>query len=467
MRPFLACLLTLLIAGPAAAQAPDPAPVPVQAVPQSAAQIQLSFAPIARATGPAVVNIFSRTVVAERRGPFTGDPLLDRMLRGPMRQRVQNSLGSGVIVSPDGLVVTNVHVVANSKQIRVVLADRREFEAKLLVADTQTDLAVLKLETEGKTMPVMPLGDSDAAEVGDLVLAIGNPFGVGQTVTSGIVSALSRSAEGINDADYFIQTDAAINPGNSGGALVDMGGRLIGINAAIYSRDGGSLGIGFAIPVNLVKTVIAAASGGQSRVTRPYLGAATQGVSADMADSLKLDMPQGVLLNDVAEVGSAGRAGLKTGDVVLRVDGHGVDSAEALRFRLATVGIGGTATLEVSRRGERLTVAMPLVGAPEVPPRQATLVEGDSPFAGATIANLSPALAEEIGYRGQPKGVVVTKVEDGSLAARIGLRPGDVLAAINRRALPSVGATMTILADPPRRWLLSVRRGAQVLTLAL
>ncbi|MGH6821603.1 MAG: trypsin-like peptidase domain-containing protein, partial [Methylocella sp.] len=246
---FLTGLLAVLLAL-------SPAAVPAKTVvPDSAAVIKLSFAPVVKTAAPAVVNVYAKRVVAQRDTGLLADPFFRRFFGndgsfGGKRERVQNSLGSGVIVDPAGLIVTNNHVIAGGTNIRVVLADKREFAAKVLLTDERTDLAVLKIDASNEALPALPLGDSDSLEVGDLVLAIGNPFGVGQTVTNGIVSALARTQVGISDYQFFIQTDAAINPGNSGGALVNMAGELVGINTAIFSRSGGSIGIGFAIPVN-------------------------------------------------------------------------------------------------------------------------------------------------------------------------------------------------------------------------
>ncbi|WP_342241987.1 trypsin-like peptidase domain-containing protein, partial [Inquilinus sp. OTU3971] len=290
-----AAAVLLLLAGPAVAE-------PV--VPTSRAEIDLSFAPLVRSAAPAVVNIYARHMVVERANPLFDDPFFQRffgddMPGGRPRQRVENSLGSGVVVGSGGLVVTNHHVIKDADQITVVLSDRTEYEAELVLSDERTDLAFLKLkDLAGRSLPALPLGDSDALEVGDLVLAIGNPFGVGQTVTMGIVSAIARTAVGISDYDFFIQTDAAVNPGNSGGALIDMKGRLVGINTAIYSRTGGSLGIGFAIPANMLRSMMRAAETGQ-KVVRPWLGADGQAVDRSLAEAYGLDRPAGVLVNGV------------------------------------------------------------------------------------------------------------------------------------------------------------------------
>ena len=301
IRFAFAAMLALLCASAVADTAPRVAP-------QSGAR--LSLAPVVKKVAPAVVNVYASRVDTMPRNPLFDDPIFRRFFGGGggEDQRVQKALGSGVIVDPSGLVVTNHHVIEGMTDVKVALADKREFEAEIVLRDPRTDLAVLRIKG-GENFPVLELGDSDALEVGDFVIAIGDPFGVGQTVTQGIVSALARTQIGINDYGFFIQTDAAINPGNSGGALVDLDGKLVGINSAIYSRSGGSMGIGFAIPVNMVKSVVAAARHGGTTVRRPWLGATLQNVSKDIADNLGLERPTGALVVEVVERGSGGRGG--------------------------------------------------------------------------------------------------------------------------------------------------------------
>jgi serine protease Do len=454
-----AASVLLLLAGPAAAE-------PV--VPTSRAEIDLSFAPLVRSAAPAVVNIYARHMVVERANPLFDDPFFQRffgddMPGGRPRQRVENSLGSGVVVGDDGLVVTNHHVIKDADQITVVLSDRTEYEAELVLSDERTDLAFLKLkDLAGRSLPSLSLGDSDALEVGDLVLAIGNPFGVGQTVTMGIVSAIARTAVGISDYDFFIQTDAAVNPGNSGGALIDMKGRLVGINTAIYSRTGGSLGIGFAIPANMLRSMMRAAETGQ-KVVRPWLGADGQAVDRSLAEAYGLDRPAGVLVNGIDPRGPAGRAGLKVGDVVTAVDGHAVDDPESLRFRLATLDLGATATLTVRRGKDTAELALPVEAPPEDPPRDQRVLGGRSPLAGATVVNVSPAVVEEMRLNNSGKGVVVTAVAARSPAARLGLQPGDVLLRLDDEAVESTEALDTALRNSRGPWRIAVQRGGQVL----
>ncbi|MCC6001378.1 MAG: trypsin-like peptidase domain-containing protein [Pararhodobacter sp.] len=295
-----------------------PGRVAAQDVPQSTAQIALSFAPVVRSASPAVVSIYARRVVEARATPFFDDPLFGQLFGdfGRRVPRVQSALGSGVIVSDDGIVVSNFHVVGRADEIRVVLSDRREFDAEVMLTDEESDLAVLRLR-EASGLPALSLADSDRLEVGDLVLAIGNPFGVGQTVSSGIVSALARSGIAVGSGrGYFIQTDAAINPGNSGGALVDMAGRLAGINTAILTRTGGSHGIGFAIPANLVAQVVAQAQAGNKRFVRPWVGLQAQAVDAGLAEALGQSLPQGVVISDLHDDSPLRAAGLQVGDVI-------------------------------------------------------------------------------------------------------------------------------------------------------
>ena len=436
--------------------------------PANKGEIQLSFAPLVKRVAPAVVNIYTRRVVRARRSPFFDDPFFRRFFGddffGRPRARTQNSLGSGVIVRPDGIVVTNHHVVDKAEEITVVLADRREFDATVVLTDERTDLAVLRIDTGGEKLPFLKLRDSDELEVGDLVLAIGNPFGVGQTVTSGIVSALARAAQGISDFSFFIQTDAAINPGNSGGALVGMDGGLVGINTAIYSRSGGSLGIGFAIPSNMVATVVASALSG-GKVVRAWLGAAGQEVTADVAASLGLKRPIGVIVSDLYPGGPAARAGLRVGDVITAVNGREVSNPRALRFRIATLSLGGRARLDVMRRGRALKLGLSLVAAPEDPPRNLTRLRGSHPLSGATVANLSPALAEELAISTMRQGVMVLQVLRGSFANRAGINRGDVVLRVNGKDIGTVAELKWAVARGSRRWAIKLRRDDKVLSM--
>ncbi|RDD61698.1 DegQ family serine endoprotease [Ferruginivarius sediminum] len=435
-------------------------------VPSSRAEIRLSFAPVVEETAPAVVNIYARRLVEERIGsPLFNDPFFQRFFGDAFdlkREREQRSLGSGVILDPGGLIVTNRHVIKGAQEIKVVLSDRREFDAEIALTDDRTDLAVLRIDPGEERLPALELGDSDALKVGDLVLAIGNPFGVGQTVTSGIVSGLARTAVGISDYSFFIQTDAAINPGNSGGALVTLDGKLAGINTAIFSKSGGSVGIGFAIPANMVRTVVKSVQAG-GRIVRPWLGMTGQTVTADLAEGLGLDRPGGAIVREIFPGGPADRAGLERGDVIRGVGGKRVEDLEALRFRVATREANGGVALKVYRpnRGE-LDTRLPLEPPPEEPPRNETTLSGRQPLAGARVANLSPALAEELDRPGAWSGVVVTRVARDSTAARFGFRPGDVLLSVNGREVARVKDAQPALNAAEGRWHIRFRRDGQV-----
>jgi Do/DeqQ family serine protease len=428
-------------------------------VPSSAAEIKLSFAPVVKRVAPAVVNVYAARVI-ENRIPMFDDPIFRRFFGSSPREQVQRSLGSGVIVDPAGLVVTNFHVIENADQVRVSLADKREFEADIVLKDQHADLAVLRLKDARERFAAIELGDSDALQVGDLVLALGNPFGVGQTVTHGIVSAVARTQVGITDYQFFIQTDAAINPGNSGGALVDLSGRLLGINTAIFSRSGGSQGIGFAIPVNMVRGVIASAQGGSAVVRRPWLGAKLQAVTQEIAESLNLRRPVGALVASVAARSPAGRAGMRTGDVVVSVDGQDIDDVNAFDYRFATKPLGGVSQIGVLRGGREVRLAVALESAPDIE-REETLIKARSPLLGAKVANLSPAVADQLRMDLDSKGVVVTDVENGSTAQSFGLQKGDIVLSLNNAKIESTQDLVRALSQPSRLWRLTIQRGGQ------
>jgi len=466
MRRIFAFGLLLLIAAtgpflPAAAETRTP--------PTSRELIHLSFAPVVKKAAPAVVNVYSRRLV-QTRSPFFDDPVFRRFFGneapfGLPRQRIQQSLGSGVIVGANGLIVTNNHVIGAAQEITVVLNDRREFAAKLLVSDERSDLAVLKIDTHGEALPVLELGDSDQLEVGDLVLAIGDPFGVGQSVSSGIVSALARTGIG-SEVSSFIQTDAAINPGNSGGALVDLDGKLVGINTAIFSQTGGSIGIGFAIPASLVRSVLQAATTG-APIRRPWLGATGQAVTAEIAANLGLTHPGGVLVNTVSPNSPAANAGLRVGDVILGIAGHDLYDPDELRFRIATLPLDKPVQLSLWRDRQRSSLAVVMNAPPETPPRQTTALASDTPLSGATIANLNPAQADELGLDTTLRGVVVTAVQENTLAERLGLQIADVVASLNRRSIDNVAQLKDMLAREPGPWTFGIRRAGQLFTVTV
>jgi len=342
-----------------------------------------------------------------------------------------------VIVHSDGVIVTNNHVVEGADSIRVVLSDRREFDASIVGVDERTDLAVLRINTQGEDLPFINFSDSDDLEVGDLVLAIGNPFGVGQTVTSGIVSALARTQVNVADVSSFIQTDAAINPGNSGGALIAMDGRLVGINTAIFSKTGGSLGIGFAVPSNMVHFVVESLLN-SGKVSRPWLGAWGQPVSNDLIEGLGLDRPVGVLVNNLWPDSAAENAGIKVGDVILSINDRDVHDPKELEYRIASLQIGGMANLSVYRDGQSINLKVALLKAPEKPARNISIIDNDSSLSGATVANVSPALAEEFNITNLSPGVIILEIIRNSPAAYYRFRPGDRILKINGETIASV-----------------------------
>ncbi len=429
-----------------------------------------SYAPLVKKAAPAVVNIYTKRTVHASASPFLADPFFNRFFGdmlppGMTEDRVQRSLGSGVLVTGDGTVITNHHVIKGAEEVTVVLSDRREFEARVLGSDERTDLAVLKVEApQGEILPTLPLGDSDSLEVGDIVIAIGNPFGVGQTVTSGIVSALARTNIGGSDYRSFIQTDAAINPGNSGGALIDLDGQLVGVNSAIYSQSGGSVGIGFAIPSALVKTVLAGITQ-SGKVVHPWLGVSVQPITAELAHALELPRPAGVLINGLVADGPAAMAGVRSGDILLALNGREVADPESLRFRLATLVPGDKVALTLRRNQEEKILSAQVMAPPEKPARDTSTLSGSHPLAGATVANLNPALAEEIGAGSEASGVVILSIQRGSTAHRLRWRVGDILLRINDRPVARVSELKELLEAAPRRWWVTFRRGGEVLDL--
>ena len=455
-------LATTAVTGAASVTAQEKMPPP------SRDAAQFSFAPIVRKVTPAVVNVYVRSRVQTFDSPFANDPLFGRLFGdrfGQPSERVLSSLGSGVIVSAEGLVVTNTHVIRGrgETEVRIALADKREFDAKVIAQDDKSDIAVLKIEGGEGPFPYLEFEDSDSLEVGDLVLAIGNPFGVGQTVTSGIVSALSRSEIGRSDNQVFIQTDAAINPGNSGGALVDMKGRLVGINTMIYSRSGGSVGIGFAIPSNLVRIYAESAAAGR-KVERPWLGARLEAVSREVAEGLGLSRIVGAVVTRVYNTGPAAKAGLEPGDVVTHVDGVEVVDARSVLYRLATKGIGQNAKLAILRKGKPVDVSIELVAAPKAGKDDVRNLSGNHPLDGARVSNLLPAVADELGLD-QTGGVVILSTRDGAPAQILGFRPGDILISVGDKVIDNVEDAERALSVRQRYWLIAVKRGERVLKL--
>ena len=435
-------------------------PQPTKAPPTSAAAMKTSFAPVVKKAAPAVVNVGSRRVVRQR-----VDPFWDLFIGGGVpRERVAQSLGSGAIVRADGVILTNNHNIEGADEIMVQLADKREFPATVLLADPKSDLAVLKIDVGAEKLPVIAIDDQEALEVGDLVLAIGNPFGVGQTVTNGIISATARCNTGITDFGFFIQTDAAINPGNSGGPLVDMDGDLIGVNTAILSRSGQSSGVGFAIPATTARQVVSAALGGSHAVIRPWLGVKAMTVTGDVARSLGMSAPRGVAVMDVWPGGAAARAGVEQGDVILAIAGQPVTDEGGATYLFGARRIGESVPVTVLRDGRELVLNVKAEAAPASPTRDERTISGANPFAGAAVANLSPAVADEIGadpFAG--RGVVVVKVGQGA-AQGVGLRPGDIVRAVNGKEIRTVGDLASAVSARVRVWQVTIERDGQRIT---
>jgi Do/DeqQ family serine protease len=428
-------------------------------VPATTTELRLSYAPVVQRVSPAVVNVYAAKVV-QNRNPMFEDPIFRRFFGAPGGgDQVQRSLGSGVLVDPSGLIVTNVHVIEGADEVKISLADKREFEASIVLKDSRTDLAILRIKSSER-FPSLEFADSDALQVGDVVLAIGNPFGVGQTVTHGIVSALARTQVGITDYQFFIQTDAAINPGNSGGALVDLGGKLIGINTAIFSRSGGSQGIGFAIPANMVRVVVASGRNGGDAVKRPWLGAKLQPLTAEIAESMSLKRPAGALVAGVTPDSPAAKAGLKSGDVIVSVEGQQVDDPNAFDYRFATRPLGGTAKLGLMRDGKDATINVALQTAPETP-RDELTIRSRSPFSGVKVANLSPALTDELQLDSTADGVVVLDVDNGSYASNLGFQRGDIIEQVNNEKVRKTRDLDRIARASARGWRIVINRRGQ------
>lgn len=476
MRIVLKVLLSGMVLAACGMSSSQPVPVPARdplplvrveqtrIVPQTRSEITLSFAPVVKQAAPAVVNIYTRKVVQRRASPFAGDPFFERFFQDMFptqrtRRRVENSLGSGVILDPSGIVVSNHHVVGDADEITVVLQDRREYQARVILADEESDLAVLKLE-DASDLPTLQLRDSDSLEVGDLVLAIGNPFGVGQTVTSGIISGLTRSGGARRDgAGVFIQTDAAINPGNSGGALVDMEGRLVGVNTAILSRSGGSNGIGFAIPSNLVARVVASAQSGQKELVRAWFGVDGQTVTGDLAEAFNLATPRGILIEELHPRSPLGQAGLRRGDVIVAFAGGAVNTLQELEFRANTMPTGGSAALRYIRDGAEQTVDIRMSQAPDDPPIDRRELAQSDGLPGLTVININPRVIEELDLSVAAEGVLVLEAQGP--ARRIGLQRGDIIRRVDNIAAGTVDDLVKALRRTRGETILNIERNGR------
>ena len=431
-------------------------------VPQSEIEIKLSFVPLVKQAAPAVVNIYAQIIIEERRSPFSRDPFFRDFFRnfGQLQPRVQNSLGSGVILSADGYVVSNYHVVGGATDIRVVLHDGREISGDVILADEDSDLAVLKINTD-EILPHLDLRKSDTVEVGELVLAIGNPFGVGQTVTNGIISGLARTGIASGSAKgYFLQTDAPINPGNSGGALIDISGSLVGVNTSILSRSGGSNGIGFAIPADLVGQFLVQAKAGRSSFIRPWAGMRGQPITFEMAASLNLPAMSGMIISELHELSPFSKVGIGVGDIITKVDGLDINSPAEMLYRMSVVGIGTAVDVSYLSQGILKSSKIDLVEMPNWEAKQVTLGP-EFIFMDLHISELTPEFQSKFGLSFSSDGLIV--LDPGRIASRLGLRRGDLLREVNRKPVGTIeGAISAISSIKSSGSITIIRSGRRV-----
>jgi len=429
-------------------------------LPMSALQGEVpSLAPMLEKTLPGVVNISTTGTVRMRENPLFRDPFFRRFFDLPpqQRERRRQSLGSGVVIDADeGLVVTNAHVIENADQIKVTLADGREFEAELVGTDPESDVAVVRIDADKLTE--IPVGDSDELRVGDFVVAIGNPFGLNQTVTSGIVSALGRSGLGIEGYEDFIQTDASINPGNSGGALINLKGELVGINTAILAPSGGNVGIGFSIPINMVEQLTTQLVE-HGRVRRGRLGVYIQDLTPDLAQAFGIDAGQGAVVAQVVPDSPAEEAGLKEGDVVTAINGKSIENASDLRNEVGLLRPGKTIELSVLRDGEEMTVEAVIKA------QAAQAIEGGELHPALEGATFGP-LPEELSQRGVEHGVFIESVSRGSPAWQNELRSEDIITSVNRRRFTTLDEFRQLVSRSTEL-LFSIQRGQRAFFLAI
>ena len=414
--------------------------------PQSEIEIKLSFVPLVKQAAPAVVNIYAQRIIEERRSPFSRDPFFRDFFRnfGQLQPRVQNSLGSGVILSADGYVVSNYHVVGGATDIRVVLHDGREISGDIILSDEDSDLAVLKINID-EMLPHLDLRKSDTVEVGELVLAIGNPFGVGQTVTNGIISGLARTGIASGSAKgYFLQTDAPINPGNSGGALIDISGSLVGVNTSILSRSGGSNGIGFAIPADLVGQFLVQAKAGRSSFIRPWAGMRGQPITFEMAASLNLSAMSGMIISELHELSPFSKVGIGVGDIITKVDGLDINSPAEMLYRMSVVGIGTAVDVSYLSQGILKSSKIDLVKMPNWEAKQVTLGP-EFIFMDLHISELTPEFQSKFGLSFSSDGLIV--LDPGRIASRLGLRRGDLLREVNRKPVDTIEDAISAISS--------------------
>ncbi len=441
--------------------------------PRDGMALRVSYKDAVHQTAPAVVNIFTeKRVVGGGFGLFMEDPFYqmffdDAFTPAPMRERVERSLGSGVIVSPEGYMVTNYHVVEGAQRVWVQFSDGRELEAQFLDAEPNLDIAVLRVNVpQGEAVPYTQFGDSDALEVGDVVLAMGNPFGVGQSVSMGIVSAVGRTNVGVSHYENFIQTDAAINPGNSGGPLIDSTGAVIGINTAIFTRNGGSHGIGFATPANAVQMVLNSVTT-TGKVSRPWFGASGQNLTSALANRLGLQTPQGVLVNELVQDSPAMRSGLKVGDIIKTLNRRPVTDLRSLNAHILTAPLNQPVDMRIWREGRERDLTVFLETLPERRAADQLHLEGDQPLTGYVVEQLSPALNHELQEALGRTGVVVMERPVRTAFFGLNLRRGDVLREINGRAINTLADVEAALQGRPRKWEMSYSRGGRVFRLVL
>ena len=423
----------------------------------------MGFAPLFKSALPAVVSITSTRIVKTQQSPLFNDPFFQQFFGGqlprqPQQQR-ERGLGSGVIISPEGYILTNNHVVDKGTDIKVILRDKRQFTGKVIGTDPQTDIAVVKIDATG--LPTIPLGDSSKLAVGDYAFAIGNPFGVGETATMGIISATGRNGLSIEDYEDFIQTDAAINPGNSGGALLNARGELIGINTAILSGGGGNQGIGFAIPINMAQYVMDQILK-HGKVVRGYIGVGIQEVTPELAKAFNVTAEKGALISSVDSNGPGAKAGLQRGDVITELDGQSVDGPNDLRLKVGTLTPGTTVHLKVERSGQMRDVSLALGEAPATKGvgNEAGGSAENSPMRGVQVDELTSDIRQQLGLKPDVKGVVVTNVAGDSPAADAGLQQGDVIEQINRKPVNSVADYQQLIEQSGKQSLvLLINRG--------
>ena len=444
------------------------APATIPNVPKQIIETSRAFSEIAGSVSPAVVNISTTKIVKRDANPLFDDPFFDffnpfKEFRTPKKWKEQ-SLGSGVIVSDDGYIITNNHVIEQADEIRVTLLDKRSFRARLIGADSKTDVAVVKIDA--KSLPTIRWGDSDRLQVGEFVLAIGNPFGLSHTVTMGIISAVGRANVGIADYEDFIQTDAAINPGNSGGPLVNIKGELIGINTAIFSRSGGYQGIGFAVPANMVRLVMNQLEQ-KGKVTRGWLGVTIQELTPELSQKFGLRDAKGALVGDVAKGSPAEKAGIRRGDIILEYEGKKVKDVGNLRNMVAQSRVGSEVTVAILRGDKEYSVRAMILELPrevaEAAPGNSREDSQNEGLAGLSVMELTKEGARQLGLHKEERGVVIVRVEPGSNAEEAGLRKGDVIQEIDRKRVEKLADYNKIVAgmSPGDTVLLFVNRGGK------